>query len=259
MPNQAQKLVKLLKIANRLIDAAPQLTSKPTTSDEWCEDALQSHHQQPLVGILGCRTVKQSFRNEPLVASVENRSSSNWWNEYVTATGPGSPRVRRNIAGYLQQLGAILHHASHLMFLDPHLDPSRPDYRDFIFILEEIARRSGPVPQIEVHRVCYVGSGPARQVIEQKEWEERFSKAWNTRLKAAGLSVRIVIWSDEHDRHVISNLMGLHLGNGFDTDSAPDAVSTWTRLSSTDRDAIQREFDTRVNAGSVRCEFSVGS
>jgi hypothetical protein len=258
MPHQAQNLLKLLKVTNRLIDALSELAAQPASQDEWCLEALESNKRNSLVGILTCKAVKQSFRTEPHVASIENRSSSEWWNRNVVATGPGSPRVRRDTASYIQQLSGILHHASHLMFLDPHLDPSRPDYGGFISILEEISRRSGPAPQIEVHRVCYVGSGSSRKIIERNEWETRFSDAWDTQLKAVGLTVRVVIWSDEHDRHVISNLMGLHLGNGFDTDAAPDAVSTWTRLSSADRDAIQREFDTRVNPGSVRCEFSIG-
>ena len=258
MPFQAQKLFKHLKATNRLVDAATELGKEPASQEDWCLEALESHKRISLTGILSCKAVKQSFRSEPLVASVENRSSSDWWNECVVATGPDGPRVRRDTTSYIRNLSGILHHASHIMFLDPHLDPSRKDYKDFILILEEIARRQGPSPQIEVHRVCYVGSGPARQIIDSSEWKKRFFDEWDARLKRAQLSVRVVIWSDEHDRHVISNLMGLHLGNGFDTDSAQDAVSTWARLSSIDRDKIQREFDSGVRAASVRGDFKIG-
>jgi hypothetical protein len=48
------------------------------------------------------------------------------------------------------------------MFIDPHLDPARQHYSDFIQILRAL-RRPAVQPLIEVHRVCYEGSGPASE------------------------------------------------------------------------------------------------
>ncbi len=42
---------------------------------------------------------------------------------------------------------------------------------------------------------------------------------------------------------MISDLIGVSLSNGFDVSRKPDDITTWTRLSRTDRDDLQREFD----------------
>jgi hypothetical protein len=72
------------------------------------------------------------------------------------------------------------------------------------------------------------------------------------------LSCQVFIWWDEHDRQVISNLIGLHFGNGFDTSRDANATATWTRMSSGERDAIQREFDPAVNGSKLYHRFMVG-
>ncbi len=46
---------------------------------------------------------------------------------------------------------------------------------------------------------------------------------------------------DFHDRYLISNLTGICLNNGFDTSTAKD-LTTWTKLSSVDREDINKEF-----------------
>jgi hypothetical protein len=258
MPHQAQKLLKQLVLNHRFTLAPPESEKAPTDSQEWCQEALASHRSNALAGILACPSVKQAFRKEQLVASIANRSSSKWWQNHVGRADPQGPRIKRTIESYLTQLDKVLRFASHIMFLDPHLDPTRPGYKDFLRILQAASRTNGPKPKLEIHRVCYEGSGHQRNVIANAEWERRFRSEFDAPLRSMRLSVEVFIWSDEHERHLISNLIGLHLGNGFDVSRDPNARTTWTRLSSADRDSIQRDFDPAVRGSKLIHRFSIG-
>jgi hypothetical protein len=142
------------------------------------------------------------------------------------------------------------------MFIDPHLDPGRPQYRDFGRLLEEAGCRT-PAPSIEVHRVCYRGSGSQRQILNLQEIEEWFRTSLSETLRKVGLNIDVFIWDDFHDRHLISNLVGIAMANGFDTTTAPNAQTTWTRLGRVDRDDIQREFDPASNRHSLKGTFRI--
>jgi len=148
----------------------------------------------------------------------------------------------------------VLKHANSIMFIDPHLDPGLPRYRDFAKLLEDAGGRT-PAPLIEIHRVCYRGFGSNRQILNLQELEETFRNNLSEALKQVGLYIEVFIWDDFHDRHLISNLVGIGMGNGFDTTSAPNAQTTWTRLGRADRDDIQREFDPASNRHSLRGTF----
>lgn len=57
------------------------------------------------------------------------------------------------------------------------------------------------------------------------------------------LYVEISIWNNQHDRYLITDLLGIEMGNGFDTTTNPNDVTTWSRISRKDGDDIQREFE----------------
>jgi hypothetical protein len=65
----------------------------------------------------------------------------------------------------------------------------------------------------------------------------------NQPLQDIGLVASVFIWDDFHDRYLITDLIGLLMGNGFDITKNPDAITTWARISREDREKIQREFD----------------
>jgi hypothetical protein len=132
------------------------------------------------------------------------------------------------------------------MFIDPHLDPSLHAYRDFVTLLVAAGGRA-PAPLIELHRVCYAGSGVNRVVLTPVVLEAAFRQPLANALQVAGIAAEVFIWDDFHDRYVISDLMGILVPNGFDTTGAPNSQTTWSRLGRPERDDIQREFDP--NAG----------
>jgi hypothetical protein len=76
-------------------------------------------------------------------------------------------------------------------------------------------------------------------------------------LLGAGLQVEVFIWDDHHDRYLITDLIEIEMGNGYDTTANPNDVTTWSRLGRATRDDIQREFDPAANRHSLKHRFTV--
>ncbi len=165
-----------------------------------------------------------------------------------------------DLGGFSQyvHLSLILRHANLLMFIDPHLDPSRAGYDEFIRLLLSAIRPGNCAPRIQIHRVSYVGHGPARRLLNQKEWQEAF-ESLQPPLVSTGLSADVFIWDDFHDRYLLTNLIGILMGNGFDVSQASNAMTTWARLSRNDRWRVEREFDYPNNAfHQLHGKFTIG-
>ncbi|MGO9146447.1 MAG: hypothetical protein ACLQDF_08760 [Desulfomonilia bacterium] len=248
---RGKELLKKIITQGRLRCSTPYLSSHPSSDHEWCKEALGSHNKMPLNGIITTSTVADLFPDEQIVGSIDKLSSAPWW----TARSP-SIRLVRSLGEYQKNLNIILQCANSIMFIDPHLDLNKSKYQDFIALLTSMAGRT-PKPLIEIHRVCYTGSGRQRQIITESDWQTRFHGVLSGPLNAAGMSVKVFIWDDFHDRYLISNLVGISVPNGFDTSTSRGAMTTWTRLGRIDRDDIQREFDPSTNRHKLRVRFSV--
>ena len=61
------------------------------------------------------------------------------------------------------------------------------------------------------------------------------------------MRAELFIWDDFHDRHLISNLIGLTLSNGFDIEEKKGSKITFAQISGAVRDDVIREFD--ANSG----------
>lgn len=238
-PFWGQKLLKQLKLMHRLTTFPEALEESPESPDDWCQEALAANGINPLAGILASKEVKESFNSEDLVTSINRCRSTGWWK---TASGGGSPRIVRNTAAFMETFGLVLGHASHVMFMDPHLDPGKRDYKDVVKLIESCRNAS----LIEIHRVCYEGVG-TRSNISNLEWERRFKEKLAPVVQQNHLKVEVFIWPNEHDRHLVTNLMSFHLGNGLTTTTDPTAKMTCTRLSRKQSEEIQREVDPNVN------------
>jgi len=245
------ELLKKMVKQNRLRLAEKALPTEPANDADWCREALASHGMNPMTGVISTAQVVENVGPDPILGRVDRLGSSPCW----TCRHP-SVRLTRCRAEYEKQLRVIMGCANSVMLIDPHLDPSQSRYRDVLPILL-LAQGRQPAPLIEIHRVMYVGSGPNRQLIDANEWENRFRGAWETALSAAGLKVEIFVWDDHHDRYLITELMGIAMGNGYDTTSNPDDVTTWSRISRKDRDDIQREFDPACNRHTLRYRFVI--
>lgn len=249
---RGKELVKKLATQGRLIEHEAVQAASPVDDREWCEEALGSHGRHPIAGgVIVTSSVKADYASEPLVASIDGLSKAPWW----VGRSP-SVRLARSMAAYWHNLDPILRCANSLQFVDPHLDPARHQYREFVDLLVHAGNRK-PAPLIEIHRVCYEGSGPGRRILDVRELERGFRDALTGPLAIAGLQATIFVWDDFHDRYLISNLMGISLPNGFDTTRDPTSVTTWTRLGRNERDDIQREFEEGSRRHDLRGRFTV--
>ncbi|MBW1793315.1 MAG: hypothetical protein JRF30_03025 [Deltaproteobacteria bacterium] len=248
---RGRELLRKLVTQNRLNCFQPVLTDEPTTDDGWCSEAIASHEVVPLAGVVVTSDPANKFNNVDLVSAIGNLRNANWWRQRSP-----SVRLSRNLADYQEHLRLVLRCANSIMFIDPHLDPTQPRYSHFVNLLLAMEGRS-PRPLIEIHRVCYVGSGPKRQIIPQAELEQWFKQKLTDPLRDAGLEAHIFVWDDFHDRYLISNLVGVSIPYGFDTTRQPGSITTWTRLGRADRDDIQREFDPASNRHTLRYSFIV--
>jgi hypothetical protein len=233
---RAKELLKKLVKQNRLNLFPAVLSDTPQNDDNWCREALASHEKEPLDGIITSDEIVCNYKDIFTIVSFNKLSTTQWWKQ-----GP-SVRPERTIEAYMEHLRIILQCANSIMFIDPHLDPTRRGYRKFVKLIEMICTRKRH-PLIEIHRVCYEGSGPGRQIIDFDEWKNRFNSLLQPVVSKADLSIEVSIWDDFHDRCMISDLIGVSLSNGFDVSSKLDDITTWTRLSRIDRDDLQREFD----------------
>ena len=249
--NRGKELLKKLVQQKRLRRFQSVGGSAPASDADWCVEALASNGVLPLYGIVATPTVAENFKSEPLVASIDRLPSAPWW-----ATRSQSVRMPRTIAEYTRHMRPILECANSLMFIDAHLDPTQARYRDFLSLLLVTAGRA-PRPLIEIHRVCYFDTHDKRNQRDEAGWKAMFA-SWVRPLRAAGITnVEVFIWDDLHDRHVISDLVGILMGNGFDTTADSTTVTTWTRLGRAERDDIQREFDPASGRHELKHRFLI--
>ena len=249
---RAKELVRKLASQNRMNVFTPQLSGAPTADSEWCDEALATHGIEPLAGIIVTDSVSSGYKGQSIVAPIDKLGSAPWWSKRSP-----SMRLDRSFKDYQNALSLILKKANSIMFIDPHLDPTQPRYQGFITLLKAASNRS-PAPLIEIHRVCYRGSGQDRQ-IDIPQLEADFRNALTEPLTEVGLNVEIFLWDDFHDRYVLSDLVGISLPNGLDTTKKSNSTTTWTRLGRSDRDDVQKEFDEASHRHTLQTKFTISS
>ncbi|HZH78598.1 MAG TPA: hypothetical protein VEY88_21395, partial [Archangium sp.] len=248
---RTKELLKKLYQSGRLVPHASAKLSSPVTDEQWCDEALATHENTPLSGVIVPKTTVGSYARNPLVSSIERLATAPWW-----ADRSCSIRLNRTLADYQTALRLVLRHANHLMFIDPHLDPLKRGYEDFGALLQSAGQRS-PRPRIELHRVAYQSAGQKRVFLDLPTLEKDFRDKLGGPLRDVGLEAEVYIWDDFHDRYVISNLIGISVPNGFDTSNAATARTTWTRLGRADRDDVQKEFHPSANRHAIRRRFVI--
>jgi hypothetical protein len=249
----AKELLKKLRNKVRLLAAQSEEEQDPQTPLEWGKEALQSHAREPLSAVVVGNRVFESLAGNPVVCCVERLPSSQWWRSRSC-----SVRLGRQMDDYLRVLRLVLGHAIYLRFIDPHLDPSQRRYSQFKQLMFA-CKRTGLLPRIELHRVGYKGSGrdkdPFKTVAAAKELFQGLDRA----MAEEGIEAEVFVWDDFHDRHLITNLLGISMANGFDTSGNSQERTTWTRLSFDDRVDVEREFDLSSKKHDLHFKFTIGS
>ncbi|WP_295399676.1 hypothetical protein [uncultured Thiocystis sp.] len=246
----AKEILRKLKQRNRLRSFPRQSSGSSPNAVDWCQEALASHLKSPLTGVIVTYSEKRNFNAEPMIASIEKLPGCNWWQARSC-----SAMLERTTESFLGALQKILDCANSLMFIDPNLDPTN-NYSEFFRLLEPLQRRM-PRPRIELHRSFCLGDGRHRRILSQPQGTELF-KPLDEKLKFFGLRAEVHFWQDFHARFLITDLIGILAEAGFDT-TLTKQRTTWARLSSVDRDKIQRDFDPAVRPGDLKFQFPIGA
>ncbi|MEB3146833.1 MAG: hypothetical protein VKL02_11960 [Cylindrospermopsis raciborskii 1523720] len=246
-PQRSKEIIKKLIKQNRLRRVPAIQETVPSNYLEWCHEAIISHEQEPLNGVITTQSVATAVSQPDLVVSIDKLSSAIWWQNR-------SPSIRlyRTTNDYLHHLQLVFCHANSIMFIDPYIDPVNDGYTEFNKLLTAIKKNDLP-PVIEIH-LCHLAKS-----ITKTEYETDFRNKLSNVIKKAGLTVEVFIWNHFHDRYLISNLIGINLPHGFgisDPDT-PNPITTWTRLGRKDRDDIQREFDPASGRHKLQHRFTV--
>lgn len=255
MSSRSRELWKKILKQGRAFEFQSCGQTKPQTDAEWCAEAITSVQHKHLLGILTSETTKTNFAKDPLIASVQKRGSALWW-KHLEAGHPDGHQSTRFKQDYISRLDLILRHANSLYFVDPHLDPQKKGYTEFLDIIQTALDRAVVPPMIQIHRCCYEGSGSNRNLVSNAEWESRFRTAWASDHRTHGIEV--FIWSNSHDRHLLTNLIGIHLGNGFDTSPDVTARVSWSRISKHDLDSMLRTVDPSAEGRHLIHRFRIG-
>ncbi len=246
-----KEILKKLVQNNRLRRFPRQAATAPASANDWCREGLSAGGIDPLTGVISAHASKQNFSDSE-VASVEKLTGTLWWQNRSP-----SVTVDRKTAEYIKVIRRVLLQANSLMFVDPNLDPSSRNYREFPQLLGPIAQR-GVKPRIEIHRSFCKGDGRVRTFPTEAEWKASFADFGNA-LSSQGLAAEIFFWEDFHDRYLIADVVGVFLSAGFDVTTKADDFSTWGRLGREDKDKIQRLYDPAARPGSLKWRFFIGA
>lgn len=246
-----KEILKKLRSANRLCKVPAELPHAPNTPSEWLAECTASYEAKRATGIITAHATPGRSRASHM-ATIEKVTGANWWQARSC-----SKNLKRSTDDYLSALRPVLLHANSLMFIDPNLDPSSPNYRHFADLLRPILSRES-MPLIEIHRSFALGDGPARTFPSARDWEERF-RPLSDNLATMGLECTVLFWSDFHDRFLVSNLIGLSVSAGFDTTTDPNSEACWSRLGRAHRDDWQRRFDPSVRCELFKFQFKIGA
>ena len=251
---KAKELLKKLISQKRLVEHSSCGGPSPKTDESWENEAIRSHEVKPLSGLIFSRESKEERHSDkPFVACPERLVRTNFWTQRSC-----SCRLPRNATEYTRLLRPIFCYANFIAFIDPHIDPERPQYRDFLrLLLDPILIQRGVKPRIELHRVAWKGTGHDRRPMVQ-EIETNFTHSWSQTLRKNGISVEVFLWNDFHDRFLATSLMGMSWSNGFDTTNDPAARVTVSRIDRRDLDDLQKEFGGNSSIHTLEHKFTIG-
>ncbi len=244
---RAKELLKKLIQQGRLEIAPKEREAQPLADLEWLDEALLAHARTSLSAVLAVKAIKSlnPYKDNPLIEAVESLDSSPKW-----CGNCGTETITRDAATYLGHLTALVRTSRSIMLIDPHLDPSENRYQVVRELLRKCDGRTVK-PLIEIHRVCYKGTGASRQF---PDWESIFRAELGS-VAAYTDSLKVFIWDDFHDRALISNLVGILMPNGFDVDQGNVGSTTWARMERHSVEQIQREFDPASGKHQLNKEF----
>ena len=252
-----KKLLKAMKTRNRLVEVPPSSTStqKPTDSISWTKEAVASHCSgAPVRSVLVCPAVKEVFPTEPLVQDLAEIQLSDQWSSQVVRRSWLPPL---NVSEYLSLMRPVVRNARYLKLVDAYFNPEVSDYADLTSgLLTLLGERSPRMakPVLEFHSRHL---SEDNRFLSEVETRARYQPV-SASLSRLGLRASICIWSDLHDRHILTDLGAYVLGNSLRGSTDKDKINAWARLEDEDADAIDKLYTPESRPNKVVHKLSIG-
>ena len=236
---RARELLKSIRVSGRVVRASMFSKAQPSSEGEWLDEAFASHEAEP--------ALSQFFGTDGFISNKVKAAEYQYLPKGISqlpfcepfSGGACSVKVKRTLDDYERALCPIFKHSRSLMFIDPYLDLSESNYKEFVGLLHAIAKVR-PDVQIELHRQLRM-AGANKPLVTVGEWQKRFRQILNADTVLCKLDIKVYVWDEFHDRYLISNLMGISVPYGFDTSKKGDETR-WTTLSPEDADDVRVEF-----------------
>lgn len=235
---RSRELLKNLKKDGRIVKALTQKNASPTAELDWLNEALASHNGEPeLAQFFGTDAFCSTLRAVDYQQLPKGVSKLPFCAPF--SGGGCSIKVGRDVDAYWAALKPLAKYSRSLMFIDPYLDLSAANYRDFMKLLRAIADIN-PKVEIELHRQIKP-AGDRAAMLTATDWHQKFRQALAADPVVNAMRIGVFIWNEFHDRFVISDLMGASVPYGFDTTAKKDETR-WTLLSAQDSEDVRAEF-----------------
>ncbi|OGR05371.1 MAG: hypothetical protein A2511_05215, partial [Deltaproteobacteria bacterium RIFOXYD12_FULL_50_9] len=201
----------------------------------WIENALQEHSRHPFHAII----TRNNPETRPEILA-ESKLTGNGSNKWDIPHGRIVPRKAPEMTAAIEMM---LSRCRWIKFIDPHISPSRPDYKTslqaFLTILAN-ERPVGPPAAVEIHTGLHGATG-------------NFLKKAFELLIPAGLTVTLVQWQERpggqrlHNRYILSDLGGVSFHHGLDT-GADGETDDITRLDREQYELHCKQYDRMAPA-----------
>ena len=230
----ARELMEFLVKHGRITPDVVSSVDKKNSIEEWLALAVNSHEKLPLDAIVAksAKTVKSA----PIV-DVTELNGPDWSKKLNTE----SLHVACSLGGYTNALRKIARLSKQMIIIDPYLYPNSytGNYKQFPDLLVKFATQNKYL-HFDIH------------VKEQKN-ERVDVDSFMTSLKKSNWKgeLRLFVWSQLHDRFILSNLIGLAMPKGLEILGRKETPRIWTRLSENHRKKIAEEHDPNLQRNKI--------
>ena len=190
---------RLTEINNKLVRMSRQYNK----SMPWLENAEEQHAQKPFHAIISNSNPRSLA--EILIASDLHKTNPLW----NIKRGVCMPRNASEIAKCVQPM---LQLCSAVLFVDPHFNPSKPEYRNTLRSLAMVASQNPKIRRIEYHLGDKLESGYFKDECEKKL----------SSILPNGLEITFMRWQQLeegeklHARYILTDIGGIGIEVGLD-------------------------------------------
>lgn len=248
LPLLAKKLLEQWGLEGRLWEAPSGGSKFPNTDSEWRREVQLYSSKICLTSIIAIEPFPFPKGGAQLTSLSDLIEAP--WRETSQST-----RTYLKSSSYNKLLKPIVEKSFRLTIIDPYLNPDG-------YITELLPFCTKLDAPIHVH-IPLISPGERRTVLpsEAFSWKEKrqheFSR-FDTQLKRKSLRAEIHLWDHFHDRFIITNLLGIHMGKGLSINDKVNEITTWSKLSKLDREAVEREFDSNSGQRTLKYKFTIG-